>query len=413
MTDYPVTATDTTTISSTWTPAQVLGVEIDDLTRWLDTDPGVAWTMSFLVGDSFNIAARDAEVFSFPRSLAETLTLTPSRDLLWNFGGLMEEIVNLKLLQDVVGTYSALRADTVKLKQQLVVSIAVLMSGGLTLTESMTVVRACTLVDSLGLTGLWTPALTYTASWSDKLALAEVLRWLLSIGVEESLSLSAVMTAVYRATAAPFDSLSLSGTLSQTLMLNISETDSLTLSDEEVLQAIYTGALADAVDFNIAVFDPNNGFTAWSMNTRTGALTEYTNYAFNSFAFVRNGGTLRYLGATSDGLYQLDGDDDAGSGIIAKLAGGMLQFSGSRFTAIKAIYLGLRAEGEFYLKLNTGGGQSYTYRVSAQSMKTTRVNVGKGLRTRYFSYELDSTGQDFDLDTIEFVPVTEVRRVEE
>ena len=413
MTDFPVTATDTTTISSTWTPAQVLGVEIDDLTRWLDTDPGVAWTMSFLVGDSFNIAARDAEVFSFPRSLAEALTLTPSRDLLWNFGGLMEEIVNLKLLQDVVGTYSALRADTVKLKQQLVVSIAVLMSGGLTLTESMTVVRACTLVDSLGITGLWTPALTYTASWSDKLALAEVLRWLLSISIEESLSLSAVMTAVYRATAASSDSLSLSGTLSQTLMLNISETDSLTLSDEEVLQAIYTGTLTDAVGFNIALFDPNNGFTAWSMNTRTGALTEYTNYAFNSFAFVRNGGTLRYLGATSDGLYQLDGDDDAGSDIVAKLAGGMLQFSGSRLTAIKAIYLGLRAEGEFYLKLNTGSGQSYTYRVSAQSMKTTRVNVGKGLRTRYFSYELDSTGQDFDLDTIEFVPVTEVRRVEE
>ena len=44
-------------------------------------------------------------------------------------------------------------------------------------------------------------------------------------------------------------------------------------------------------------------------------------------------------------------------------------------------------------------------------MKTTKVNMGKGLRARYFAYELISTGQDFDLDSVEFVPLVAQRRV--
>ena len=44
-------------------------------------------------------------------------------------------------------------------------------------------------------------------------------------------------------------------------------------------------------------------------------------------------------------------------------------------------------------------------------MKTTKVNLGKGLRARYFAFELVSTGQDFDLDTLEFIPLVAQRRV--
>jgi hypothetical protein len=37
--------------------------------------------------------------------------------------------------------------------------------------------------------------------------------------------------------------------------------------------------------------------------------------------------------------------------------------------------------------------------------------MGKGLRSRYFAFELVSTGQDFDLDTLEFIPLVADRRV--
>jgi hypothetical protein len=74
--------------------------------------------------------------------------------------------------------------------------------------------------------------------------------------------------------------------------------------------------------------------------------------------------------------------------------------------------LGVRASGEFLIKLRTGDGKSYTYQVNAQPLRTTRVELGKGLRARYFTYELISIGgQDFDLDEIEFLPIVSQRRI--
>jgi hypothetical protein len=44
-------------------------------------------------------------------------------------------------------------------------------------------------------------------------------------------------------------------------------------------------------------------------------------------------------------------------------------------------------------------------------MITTRVQVGKGLRARYYAFELETVdGQDFDLESIEFVPLVVQRR---
>jgi hypothetical protein len=39
------------------------------------------------------------------------------------------------------------------------------------------------------------------------------------------------------------------------------------------------------------------------------------------------------------------------------------------------------------------------------------VPLGKGLRARYFSFELISDGADFDMDAIEFIPLVSHRRV--
>ena len=63
------------------------------------------------------------------------------------------------------------------------------------------------------------------------------------------------------------------------------------------------------------------------------------------------------------------------------------------------------------LKIITGEGLTVVYSLTADSMQSTKIHVGKGLRTRYFAFELISTGQDFDLDTLEFVPLVVQRRV--
>ena len=80
--------------------------------------------------------------------------------------------------------------------------------------------------------------------------------------------------------------------------------------------------------------------------------------------------------------------------------------------AVPAAYLGMRGEGEAILRLLTGDGRRYDYLVKTQNMRTTKVNMGKGLRARYFAFELEIIdGHDFDLDAIEFVPIVTQRRV--
>ena len=38
-------------------------------------------------------------------------------------------------------------------------------------------------------------------------------------------------------------------------------------------------------------------------------------------------------------------------------------------------------------------------------------DIGKGLSARYFAFELTTPGQDFDLDSVEFIPMMRDRRV--
>jgi hypothetical protein len=63
------------------------------------------------------------------------------------------------------------------------------------------------------------------------------------------------------------------------------------------------------------------------------------------------------------------------------------------------------------LKLVTGDGIEYIYEVRPLDMRTKRVNLGKGLRSRWFSWELIVPGYDFDFSAIEFIPITTQRRV--
>ena len=82
---------------------------------------------------------------------------------------------------------------------------------------------------------------------------------------------------------------------------------------------IYTGeGLADVISMTGLYVSPSGAVTTWAINTRTNAVTEYTNYNFSSFAQMGS----KYIAANSSGIYELDGDSDAGAAIIAEVQSG-------------------------------------------------------------------------------------------
>lgn len=145
--------------------------------------------------------------------------------------------------------------------------------------------------------------------------------------------------------------------------------------------------------------------TAWAMNTRSGAVTEYENYTFTGFMPLGSG----YLGAAADGLYGLAGDDDAGVDIAVRVRSGLMRFGGPRLSRLKAAYITARSGAELLLTIETGEGVQYVYDVASRVMRTMKVHMGKGMHATQFLFEL--TGTDLDLDLLELVPLVKQRRV--
>ena len=185
---------------------------------------------------------------------------------------------------------------------------------------------------------------------------------------------------------------------------------------EDQLTALQT-FLADAVEqvgvlerARLVAFDAQGeqGGEAWVVNAATNASTRYDRYGFNSFAAV--GG--RHFGARADGIYLLEGASDAGRPIKSGIALGQHDFGSQALKNINAVYVGVSSTGALFLKVGDGRTH-YTYRARRTDprMKVQRFDTGRGLRTNYFTFELTSEADAFELDSVTFHVLASQRRI--
>ena len=298
-------------------------------------------------------------------------------------------------------------ADTTRLTSQLLGAWAALMQDSVQLGEAISIVRGLAIAEQFGIQLSQSAVARYGMTFSDALRLRDSLGRFFGAEAIDSLTVAPALLAVARGSASMADTVAIAETTTPQFYLRVTLTDEVEIADDEVLQAIYSGRLADAIEVAAAYLSPGGEFTTWVMNTRTAAVTEYDGYDFNSFAAIGK----KYIGATSQGLYELNGDTDDGDDVIATIAGGFMQFGATKLSRLKAAYIAMRGTGQIFLKIETGEGVEYIYQITTENMHTTKIPMGKGQRARYFAYELTTTGQDFDLDTLEFVPIIMKRRV--
>lgn len=299
--------------------------------------------------------------------------------------------------------------DTIRQLDALRAGRPVLLAEEVGLAELAAVVAATRVVEQLGLSEALAGAAQYGMTLSQGIRVVDALRWFVGLDLLDGVGLADTSAMHLRAAGALADTIGAADTLAAPqLVIRAVAADAVGIAPTQALKMVLGDTLADAVELSAAYISPGGGITTWAMNTRTGFVSEYQNYAFNSFARVGN----RYLGASADGLFELSGDTDAGEAIIASLKGGFMQFGGTHLSRLKEAYIAVTGdEDEFILKIETLDGDTYVYRVDARSGRNTKVHMGKGMRARYFAYELTSVGQDFTLDTLEFVPIVVQRRV--
>lgn len=298
-------------------------------------------------------------------------------------------------------------ADLVTLAETLRQTLPVEVVEGLEISLDELVQRAIHILERARIVDQLRGAATYNVTVAQALRLRDSLGQFFGADVEEGLAIAAQMSARALASALVGEQLEIAADLVPQLLLAVTVPEGLAIDAIDAVNMLFTPTVLEGVEITAGYVSPGGTFTAWSMNTRTAAVTEYRDFVFNSFARMGN----RYLGASDDGLFELLGDDDDGEDIIARIRSGFMQFGGTQLSRLKAAYIAARGEGELLLKVIEADGREYLYAADVRNMNNAKVWMGKGQKARYFAFELTTSGQDLDLDTVEFVPIVVPRRV--
>lgn len=343
----------------------------------------------------------------FGLSISNGATFTDTAAQIVKPGAIIDEVIRFQETFVQKFTYPLTYVEQTQIRDALALTYPKVLTDAVTAGDLVKATQAMIVLERLRLADPLISKATYYATFAEALRLEDTFRNFFGGDVSDSISVTDSTIRKFYPVRSVSDQVTLADVLGQTLILRVTAADGINIDDINILKMLFRPTLLDGVDISAAYISPNGSMTTWAVNTETGAVTEYSNYTFNSFAQMG----YKYLGATSTGLYELNGDDDAGTDIVSVIKSGLAQFGGSRFSMFKAAYLGVRGGGDYVFRLETGDGKFYDYDVIAQDMQTTKIRLGKGLRARYFSFQLTSTGQDFDLDSIEFVPLVAQRRV--
>lgn len=155
-----------------------------------------------------------------------------------------------------------------------------------------------------------------------------------------------------------------------------------------------------------------DSYVGYIVNVRTAAVSELTNYPFNSFATVQIGGRSITYSAAQEGVYRHGGNDDDGDPIRARVRLGLNDFGTSQLKRVANAFIGYTSDGQLLLKtITTDGGRKKEnwYKLKARSAHSVvdgRFDIAKGLTARYWSWEVENIdGADFQIDNIKVWPV--------
>ena len=155
-------------------------------------------------------------------------------------------------------------------------------------------------------------------------------------------------------------------------------------------------------------------FTGWVLNTDTLAPSEYQFAELQFNSACKHGS--RYLMAADDGIYEFT-EDTGVETVMTYIKTGKTDFGSDLKKRVVNSYMVYAASGDMVLKVTTsefGNLVTRNYRVSAQAgdaTDTRRVDVGRGIKSRYWQFELVGDGVDCDIDEIGMLPVVLSRRI--
>jgi len=339
--------------------------------------------------------------------LAQSVGVSQTISQKFTWGRILTEIVNISDIVSARGIYKRILAQLFKFVEAFKLSRSITLSQSIHLTSSLAITSFLKLLQNFLVASASSPVFHYHLALVGRMIVGDILNHFAKVVLAQLFTVHPAISRQFVTSNSLAQLLTVHPALNNKLILQL--VGNVQLSPSQLVRAIYAGdELLDGVVITALYVSPSGTTTTWAVNTRTNAVTEYMNYNFRSFAQMGN----RYIAAGAEGLYELDGNTDDGASIIAEMMSGYLQLNEKKLFGIKGAYIAIRGGGRFYLKLISGDGREYVYELRTQpNLMTTKVRVGKGISTTYMAFDLVTEGQDFDLDSIEFIPMTRGRRV--
>jgi hypothetical protein len=155
----------------------------------------------------------------------------------------------------------------------------------------------------------------------------------------------------------------------------------------------------------------NQGSRVWVVNMETGASSQYDDYGFESFFQDENTG--EYFGVAEDGIYRLDGDNDAGVDINSLLEIGSSNYGTHRIKKSTGLYVGCSSTGKLYMKVVTDGVERiYQMTNHSATVQIHKIPIShRQLGTQWNLTLMNADGDDFDVSTIDFRIIETTRRI--
>jgi hypothetical protein len=149
------------------------------------------------------------------------------------------------------------------------------------------------------------------------------------------------------------------------------------------------------------------GVVVYAMHTKVGAVTDFENFQFNSYA--HRGHT--YLAATPEGIFDLQGDADDGVAIDAELRKLDVDLASFHHKRVTDAYLHLHASGPFRVLAFANGVPAESLVVNGSGLHAHKVNLARGLTGSQLGFGYaNEEGSDFLLDQIDYLVEVTSRR---
>jgi len=141
------------------------------------------------------------------------------------------------------------------------------------------------------------------------------------------------------------------------------------------------------------------------------AVTQYTNYNFNSFCKIGD----TYVGATDKGIHELTGDTYNNIHIDSLITFLTSDFGSINQKRIRELYVGHEVPGSLEITLKADDGEEKTYILTpefeSQKQHGDRLKISRKKKGRYWTMSIANVdGCDFSIDQIDAIVIIEEKK---